>query len=227
MMTEKEYDELVEKKELAGKFSDFWHGLYISIDEAMVDSANYGVVGLTDNDVFHHKSPIEVLLNFRAGEEKELVDFLLMRRICSELTKLKRECDKRTDYWDKVLDKTTDELESLEARIYERNADNPDDMSLSAGQLRVRNGGSEDTVMSDPLRRRASFWRNMEFSLDQMLEEVNSRSGDKWFNDEDKFFSEYLTQHLGNALKTVRTRYMQVLNDQIEDWNMQINTPEN
>ena len=81
--------------------------------------------------------------------------------------------------------------------------------------------------MSSELRRRAAFWRNMEFSLDQMLEEVNSRSGDKWFNEIDSRFSKDLTQHLGNALATVRRRYMQVLNDQIEDWNMQINTPEN
>ncbi len=68
------------------------------------------------------------------------------------------------------------------------------------------------------LRRRAAFWRNMEYSLDGMLEEVNSRSGDKWFNDEDKHYSEELTRELGDALATVRTRYVQVLNDQIDEW---------
>ena len=36
------------------------------------------------------------------------------------------------------------------------------------------------------LRRRAAFWRNMEYSLDQMLEEVNSRMGDKWADVADK-----------------------------------------
>jgi len=71
------------------------------------------------------------------------------------------------------------------------------------------------------LRRRAAFWRNMEYSLDGMLEEVKSRSGDKWFNDEDKHFSEELTRELGDALATVRTRYIQVLNDQISEWTTQ------
>jgi len=68
------------------------------------------------------------------------------------------------------------------------------------------------------LRRRAAFWRNMEYSLDGMLEEVKSRSGDKWFNDNDKHYSEELTRKLGDALATVRTRYVQVLNDQIDEW---------
>ena len=71
------------------------------------------------------------------------------------------------------------------------------------------------------LRRRAAFWRNMEYSLDQMLEEVNSRSGDKWFSDDDKHYSGKLTRHLGNALATVRARYIEVLSAQIADWKEQ------
>jgi len=61
----------------------------------------------------------------------------------------------------------------------------------------------------------------MEYSLDGMLEEVKSRSGDKWFNDEDKHYSEELTRELGDALATVRMRYIQVLNSQISEWMTQ------
>ncbi|MBR2208102.1 MAG: hypothetical protein IJ859_04755 [Synergistaceae bacterium] len=81
--------------------------------------------------------------------------------------------------------------------------------------------------MNNELRRRAAFWRNMEYSLDQMLEEVNSRGGDKWFDEIDGRFSKDLTQYLGGALKTVRQRYMYVLNAQIEEWNEQIKVSEN
>ena len=71
------------------------------------------------------------------------------------------------------------------------------------------------------LRRRAAFWRNMEYSLDGMLEEVNSRMGDKWVDDDDKRFSEELTRELGDALATVRARYIQVLNNQVCEWMTQ------
>ena len=81
--------------------------------------------------------------------------------------------------------------------------------------------------MSNELRRRAAFWRNMEFSLDQMLEEVKARSGDKWFDEIDGRFAKDLTQYLGSALKTVRQRYMYVLNAQIEEGKEQINNAEN
>ena len=73
------------------------------------------------------------------------------------------------------------------------------------------------------LRRRAAFWRNMEYSLDQMLEEVNSRMGDKWVEQGDEYFSGDLTKHLGNALNTVRKRYVQVLQSQIAEWREENN----
>ena len=72
--------------------------------------------------------------------------------------------------------------------------------------------------MNNELRRRAAFWRNMEYSLDQMLEEVISRSGDKWFNDDDSTASKVLSLHLGNSLNAVRMRYSDVLQCQITEW---------
>ena len=72
--------------------------------------------------------------------------------------------------------------------------------------------------MNNELRRRAAFWRNMEYSLDQMLEEVISRSGDKWFNDDDSTASKVLSLHLGNSLNAVRMRFSDVLQSQITEW---------
>lgn len=69
------------------------------------------------------------------------------------------------------------------------------------------------------LRRRAAFWRNMEYSLDQMLEEVNSRMGDKWADEIDKHFGNDLTIQLGEGLNIVRKRYCQVLEEQIKEWD--------
>jgi len=124
MMTEKEYDTLVETKELADKFSDFWYGLIISISETMDDVMNYGVVGLTDDNVFHDAP--DVILDREPDTKNSLCDFSLVQKIYEELHKLKLECSKRCDYWDTVLEETTNDLESWEAKVYERNADEPD-----------------------------------------------------------------------------------------------------
>ena len=124
MMTEKEYDTLVETKELADKFSDFWYGNIQSISEAMEDVMNYGVVGLKDDDVFHNAP--DVILDREPDTKNSLCDFSLVQKIYEELHKLKLECSKRCDYWDTVLEETTDDLESWEAKVYERNADEPD-----------------------------------------------------------------------------------------------------
>ena len=72
--------------------------------------------------------------------------------------------------------------------------------------------------MNSELRRRAAFWRNMEYSLDKILEEVISRSGDKWFNDGDSKISKVLSLHLGGALNAVRMRFSDVLQCQITEW---------
>ena len=38
------------------------------------------------------------------------------------------------------------------------------------------------------LRRRAAFWRNLEYDLDHMADNVDSRMADKWCNDNDLLF---------------------------------------
>ena len=72
--------------------------------------------------------------------------------------------------------------------------------------------------MNNELRRRAAFWRNMEYSLDKLLEEVISRSGDKWFNDDDSTASKVVSLHLGNSLNAIRMRFSDVLQSQITEW---------
>ncbi|MBR2207915.1 MAG: hypothetical protein IJ859_03805 [Synergistaceae bacterium] len=69
------------------------------------------------------------------------------------------------------------------------------------------------------LRRRAAFWRNMEYAIDQLSDEVQSRSADKWFDNDDAEVSKGLTLHLGEALNVIRMRYCDVLRSQIEDWS--------
>ena len=77
--------------------------------------------------------------------------------------------------------------------------------------------------MNNELRRRAAFWRNTEYNLDCMFEEVQARGGDKWFNEEDAEYAKDLIKHLGNALKTVRERFYGVLEEQVDEWNIQNN----
>ena len=71
------------------------------------------------------------------------------------------------------------------------------------------------------IRRQAASWRNLEYNLDQMLKEVNTMSGHKWFDSEDVYFSKFLEKHLGDALCTVRTRFIQVLTKQVNEWSAQ------
>ncbi|MBR1487195.1 MAG: hypothetical protein IJ597_08085 [Synergistaceae bacterium] len=64
------------------------------------------------------------------------------------------------------------------------------------------------------IRRRAAFWRNTEYSLDHMLEEVKARSGDKWFCDDDARPVSDVVKNLNDALITVRNRLIEVLSQQ-------------
>ena len=64
------------------------------------------------------------------------------------------------------------------------------------------------------LRRRAAFWRNTEYSLDYMLEEVKARSGDKWFCDDEARPVSDVVKNLNDALITVRNRLIEVLSQQ-------------
>lgn len=68
------------------------------------------------------------------------------------------------------------------------------------------------------LRRRAAFWRNLEYALDQMVEDVQSKSSDRWVNKSDSEYFEKVKQYLSEALAATRERYMQVLQSQIDAW---------
>ena len=67
------------------------------------------------------------------------------------------------------------------------------------------------------LRRRAAFWRNLEYDLDKMAENIDARMGDKWCNGDDLQFMEEIKNFLFNGLKKVRGRYIEVLKEQIEE----------
>lgn len=66
------------------------------------------------------------------------------------------------------------------------------------------------------LRRRAAFWRNLEYDLDHMYESVSSRMADKWCNEGDLKFMSAIKIPLLSGLSQVRERYIEVLKEQIE-----------
>lgn len=68
------------------------------------------------------------------------------------------------------------------------------------------------------LRRRAAFWRNLEYDLDQMSESVEAKSAERWANKSDTECLEEIKQYLLSALATSRTRYTEVLQAQINEW---------
>lgn len=66
------------------------------------------------------------------------------------------------------------------------------------------------------LRRRAAFWRNLEYDLDHMADNVDSRMADKWCNENDLKFMTAIKILLRSGLANVRERYIEVLQEQIE-----------
>ena len=68
------------------------------------------------------------------------------------------------------------------------------------------------------LRRRAAFWRNLEYDLDQMSESVEAKSAERWANKSDTERLEEIKKYLLSALATSRTRYTEVLQAQINEW---------
>ena len=71
--------------------------------------------------------------------------------------------------------------------------------------------------MDNLLRRRAGFWRNLEYSLDQLSNEVNSRGADKWVDDVEKAYIKSIYHSLTEVLSNVRFRYKEVLEEQIKE----------
>ena len=66
------------------------------------------------------------------------------------------------------------------------------------------------------LRRRAAFWRNLEYDLDHLADNVDSRMADKWCNENDLKFMTAIKILLRSGLANVRERYIEVLQEQIE-----------
>ena len=66
------------------------------------------------------------------------------------------------------------------------------------------------------LRRRAAFWRNLEYDLDHIADSVDSRMADNWCNDNDLLYMAKVKVSLLDGLNKVRERYIEVLQEQIE-----------
>ena len=69
--------------------------------------------------------------------------------------------------------------------------------------------------MSDELRRRAGFWRKLEYDLDVMTEDLTVRSAEKWVNKDDKESLFNCIHYLEEVLYTARSRYRDVLHEQV------------
>lgn len=69
----------------------------------------------------------------------------------------------------------------------------------------------------DILRRRASFWRNLEYSLDHLREDINAQCSEKWADENDFLDAHYITDTLMNALTRTRERYIEVLTAQVKE----------
>ena len=66
------------------------------------------------------------------------------------------------------------------------------------------------------LRRRAAFWRNLEYGLDQLSDSIEARKADKWCNENDLKFMTAIKISLRSGLSNVRERYIEVLKEQVE-----------
>ena len=67
------------------------------------------------------------------------------------------------------------------------------------------------------LRRRAAFWRNLEYALDDMTDKLGSRQADKWCNESDLKAMKQVKVALSEGLVNVRERYIEVLKEQINE----------
>ena len=72
--------------------------------------------------------------------------------------------------------------------------------------------------MSDELRRRAGFWRKLEYDLDIMVEDLTARSAEKWVNEDDKKSFNGCIDELKQALYDARSRYRDVLHEQVMEF---------
>ena len=71
--------------------------------------------------------------------------------------------------------------------------------------------------MTKELRRRAGFWRNLEYNLDVLHEEIIARSAEKWLDDDDRDTLSCLSSITQGILAVARARLADVLMDQAKE----------
>lgn len=71
--------------------------------------------------------------------------------------------------------------------------------------------------MTNELRRRAGFWRNLEYNLDVLHEEIIARSAEKWLDDDDRDTLSCLSSITQGILAVARARLADVLMDQAKE----------
>ena len=71
--------------------------------------------------------------------------------------------------------------------------------------------------MSNELRRRAGFWRNLEYNLDVLHEEIEARRAEKWLDEDDKDKLSCLSSIMQGILAATRARLADVLTEQAKE----------
>ena len=71
--------------------------------------------------------------------------------------------------------------------------------------------------MTNELRRRAGFWRNLEYNLDVLHEEIIARSAEKWLDDDDRDTLSCLSSITQGILAVARARLAEVLMEQAKE----------
>ena len=73
--------------------------------------------------------------------------------------------------------------------------------------------------MNNELRRRNAFWRNWEYQLDQLVEEIKARQAEKWCNESDIAGMQFINNKLQEALSGARTHFILALRSLNEEEN--------
>ena len=72
--------------------------------------------------------------------------------------------------------------------------------------------------MNNDLRRREAFWRNLEYGLDQMCEDIKARTAEKWCSEDDISGMNRIEAKLREALHDARVFFILALQNLNEDW---------
>ena len=81
--------------------------------------------------------------------------------------------------------------------------------------------------MNNELRRRSAFWRNLEYQLDQLCEDIKARQAEKWCSETDIAGMKIIELQLRESLESARTHFILSLRALNDDWqNRKENTNE-